>query len=455
MGVCKSELEIFRSDIEKCFRCNLCKMVPLPLIKDTRFVDACPISRHYHFHGYSGSGMQFLAHSLIDGRLTASEEMAEIAFSCRTCGYCDVACKSTMDAERTQVIQMLREHLVSEGFAPASHQQALEHLQQEFDSLRQASPHSVTPCPATPRPASPLVQWAEQNGIKVLPRWQAAVVLYGGNELRGDTHYFEIVKKIARLMQHAGVDFGVLDAEPDSGIDYYWMAYRDGFVAAAENAVSRLRSSGAQTLVTASGTSYGMFTAKYHDYGVDLAGINVLHATQFLQQLINTRKLRLTRPINARVTYHDPCFLGRQSERTERWQGVKKVELGQLEYSEPTKPIRYGRGVYAAPRELLQAIPGLEFVEMYRTREHALCCGYGGGGATEYADLIHATGQERLREASSLDVDLLVTACGYCERQFRRAQSQPGDNDNAASALRVVDIVELIYKAAAVSAADV
>lgn len=439
MGVCKSELEIFRSDIEKCFRCNLCKMVPLPLIKDTRFVDACPISRHYHFHGYSGSGMQFLAHSLIDGRLTASEEMAEIAFSCRTCGYCDVACKSTMDAERTQVIQTLREHLVSEGFAPASHQQALERIQQKADSLRQASP---------------LVQWAEQNGIKVLPRQQAAVVLYGGNELHGDADYFEVVKKIARLMQHAGVDFGVLDAEPDSGIDFYWMAYRDGFVAAAKDAVNCLRSSGAQTLVTASGTSYGMFTAKYHDYGVDLDGIKVLHATQYLQQLIQTRKLRLTRPINARVTYHDPCFLGRQSERTERWQGVKKVELGQLEYSEPTKPIRYGRGVYDAPRELLQAIPGLEFVEMYRIREHALCCGYGGGGAAEYADLIHATGQERLREASSLDVDLLVTACGYCERQFRQAQAQPGENDSASSALRVVDIVDLIYKAAAVSAAD-
>lgn len=432
MGVEVAELERFRADIEKCFRCNLCKMVPLPLIKDTRFVDACPISRHYHFHGYSGSGLQFLAHSLIDGRLTPNAEMAEIAFSCRACGYCDVACKSTMDAERTQVIQTLREHLADAGCAPASHQQALARFQQQGRVRGTDAP-------------SPLVQWAQANGIKVLPRDSAAVLLLAGSELHGDGDYFDVVKKLARLLQKAGVDFGVLEVEPETAVDLYWMACRDAFVSAARATVDTLYQSGVNAVVTPSATAYGMLVAKYYDYGVDLENIRVWHATQFLQHLVDTRKLRLTRPVSARVTYHDPCYLGRHSERTERWQGVKKVALGQLEYSEPRKPVRYGRGEYEAPRALLRAIPGLELVEMPRTREHALCCGYGGGGHEEYGELIQSTGSERLREADSLAVDLLVSACGFCERQFRQVQSTAPE----ATALRVIDIVELVYKAAA------
>lgn len=428
-----AELEKYRVDINKCFRCNLCKMVPLPLIKDTRFVSACPISSHYKFHAYSGSGLQFLAHSLIDGRTKASQELAEIAFSCRTCGYCDVACKSIMDAERTQVIQTMREHLVEEGFAPPSSREAIENLR------RHGHIEGAV--------ASPLVDWAKSNGIKVLPAQTADVVLYAGSELKGDAAYFEVVKKFAKLLTAAGIDFGVLDDEPCSGIHAYWMAYRDDFIKAARKTTAKLHEAGVKTVVTASGTSLGMLRAKYYDYGIDLGGVEVKHASELLRELLRKKKLKLRREVKATATYHDPCFLGRQSERTEKWEGETLVALGQLRYEDPPKQIRYGaKGVYDAPRDVINAIPGLTFVEMPRIKEHALCCGYGGGGNKEYADLTASSGNERLREAESVNAEVLVTACGFCERHFRDTQKA----STGAPALRVVDMIDLVFEAAGI-----
>jgi Fe-S oxidoreductase len=412
-------------------------MVPLPLIKDTRFVSACPISSKYKFHAYSGSGLQFLAHSLIDGRTKASEEMAEIAFSCRTCGYCDVACKSIMDAERTQVIQTMREHLVEEGFAPKSNQEAIENFRRhghvEGDVL------------------SPLVGWAKANGIKVLPAEKAEVLLYAGSELKGDANYFEVVKKFAKLLKAAKIDFGVLDDEPCSGIHAYWMAYREDFVAAARKTADKIASAGVKTVVTASGTSLGMLRAKYNDYGIDLGTVQIAHATEVLKDLLQAGKLKLSKRVSVKATYHDPCFLGRQSERTEQWQGESRVAFGQVRYEVPPKPIRYGsKGVYDAPRDVIHAIPGIEFVEMPRIKEHALCCGYGGGANKEYRELTEATGNERLQEAESVNADVLVTACGFCERHFRATQKAPEGGNAGKPAMRVVDIIDLVFEASGI-----
>jgi Fe-S oxidoreductase len=427
-----AELERHREDINKCFRCNLCKIVPLPLIRDVDFVSACPISSHYHHHAWSGSGLQFLAHSLIDGRLEASADMAEVAFACRVCGYCDVACKSIMDAERSGVIQALREHLVDAGFAPASNRAALENMRQYGH--------------ATGVAGTRVADWARVQGIKVLPEQQAPVLLLAGDELHTDPAAFAVLQKLAALLERAGIDFGVLADEPASGIHAWWAAGREMFSQAAQAMASEIAACGARTVVTASGTALGMLRAKYADYGVSLPNIEVRHASELLAELLRRGKLRpqqASRPL--RVTYHDPCFLGRHAEPTEQWDGEVRVAFGQLRYEEPPKAVRYGtRGVYDAPREVLQSLPGVELVEMPRIREYALCCGYGGGGLPEYAELVDASGRERLREAASVAPDVLATACGFCAHHFRATQAgvdAPGRD------LRVADLVDLVHAA--------
>lgn len=427
-----AELERYRDDINKCFRCNLCKMAPLPLIRDVDFVSACPISSHYHHHAWSGSGLQFLAHSLIDGRLAASADMAEVAFACRTCGYCDVACKSIMDAERTGVIQALREHLVEAGFAPASNRAALENMRQHGH--------------ATGAVSTPVADWARAQGIKVLPEQSAATLLLAGDELHSDPAAFAVLQKLAAMLGWAGIDFGVLADEPASGVHAWWAAGRTELQQAARSMAERITACGVRTVVTASGSALGMLRAKYADYGVSLPGIEIRHASELLADLLRRGKLR-PRPDAPplRVTYHDPCFLGRHAEPTEPWAGEVRVAFGQLRYEEPPKAIRYGtRGIYDAPREVLRALPGVELVEMPRIREYALCCGYGGGSLSEYAELVDASGRERLREAASVEPNVLATACGFCAHHFRSTQAGA---DAPGRHLRVADLIDLVHDA--------
>ena len=115
-----SKLMQLEADMKKCFRCSLCKMVPLPTVLDSRYSNGCPANRELHFHGYSGSGKSIAGLSLIEGRIEVDQALAEIAFSCTACGLCDVSCKFIMEAERHQINMALREHLVDEGFGPSS-----------------------------------------------------------------------------------------------------------------------------------------------------------------------------------------------------------------------------------------------------------------------------------------------------------------------------------------------
>jgi Fe-S oxidoreductase len=110
-----SKLAHLEADMKKCFRCSLCKMVPLPTVLDSRYSNGCPASRELHFHGYSGSGKSIAGLSLIERRVDVDEALAEIAFACTACGLCDVSCKFIMEAERHQVNMALREHVVDEA----------------------------------------------------------------------------------------------------------------------------------------------------------------------------------------------------------------------------------------------------------------------------------------------------------------------------------------------------
>jgi heterodisulfide reductase subunit D len=121
--------------------------------------------------------------------------------------------------------------------------------------------------------------------------------------------------------------------------------------------------------------------------------------------------LKLTKPVNLKVTYHDPCHLGRHS------------------------------GVYEAPRKLLKMIPGLELIEMERHGENARCCGAGGGLKSGYPDIQNKISQTRIREAEATGATELVSACPFCY-QGLQVGIQALD-----SKLTMRDITELVLMA--------
>ncbi len=432
MGLAK--LRQLEADMKKCFRCSLCKMVPLPTVLDSRYVDACPANLEFQFHGYSGSGKSIMALSLIEGRIEVDDTLAEISFACTACGLCDVACKFIMEAERHQVNMALREHIVDEGFGPPAHREMIENLE------RHGHPGG--------RPRSDSSSWSEGLGLKTAPVDQAPVLLLAGCMARGAPDASRVVGKLARLLVRAGVDFAILGEEESCcGLPAYWTGHRDLFTSIATRAVRRLDELGAQTIVTVSGSCLGAIRSKYPEYA-SAPRARVLHATELLARLVEEGKLPLPRPVRRRVTYHDPCYLGRQSEPPLVWEGEYKTTHGCMTYADPPRQINRGvAGVFDEPRSLLRAIEGLDFVEMARIREYSFCCGGGGGVPMAHPEMARRTALQRLEEAASVEADCLVTACHHCRSNLSGARSSADG-----WLLPVTDIIDLFYEAAGMEA---
>jgi len=135
-------------------------------------------------------------------------------------------------------------------------------------------------------------------------------------------------------------------------------------------------------------------------------GIEVIHSSQLANELLNGGKLKpKARSPIGRVTYHDPCHLGRHME------------------------------VYEEPRQALAMLP-IEFVEMYPSRNNAWCCGAGGGVKSTFPDLAQATASKRLEQARATNADVLVSACPFCKRNLSDA--------NRGHMGRVLDLVEIV-----------
>jgi Fe-S oxidoreductase len=422
------KLESLRHEMQKCVRCSLCKLVPMPTIQDTRFTSACPPVNEYHFHAYSGGGIQVMALALLDERIELDPDLAQIVAACTTCGLCDVACKFIMAAERQEVIMALKEHLVEGGMALAGQRQKRNNLEQYGYSAGE--------------PNLPPGQWAQGLGIKHLPEESARVLLYAGAGTCQDAHHAASARKLARLLQKANIDFGILaENEPDSGIEAYWTGHRQSFEKQAGQVVDLLDQTGVQTIVALCGEDLGMLRGKYPSYSRALQA-RVVHASEFLLPLIKKGRLRLSQRINQTVTYHDPCYLGRQSEPAQAWQGEELHTHGVMTYFVPPKPINYGvNGVYEAPRQILGMIPGLRLVEMQRVREYAFCCGGGGGVPDTHPAVARSAALQRIEEASAQSAETLVTACQHCQQNLTHWQG--GDNP-----MPVVDLVDIVYEAA-------
>jgi Fe-S oxidoreductase len=217
------------------------------------------------------------------------------------------------------------------------------------------------------------------------------------------------------------------------------MGYREEFARLARANLSAWAEAGVKTVVTSCADGYHAFKRLYPQLG---SQVEALHTVELVDRLLKAGKLKLRSEVPLRVTYHDPCHLGRQGEPYVPWRGVEKKIKKQIIVYEPKRPRYNGAwGVYDPPRDILKAIPGLELVEMERTREYSWCCGAGGGVREAYPEYADWTAGERIAEARATGAEALVSACPWCQRSFRDALHARGE------AMKVYDIVELVQKA--------
>ena len=227
-----------------------------------------------------------------------------------------------------------------------------------------------------------------------------------------DVRVQEATRLVARVLQVAGVDFGILyDGERNAGNDVRRAGEEGLFEVLAEHNVGQLSRARFRRIVTTDPHTLNTLRHEYPDFGGDY---EVWHYSQLLSALLRDGHLTVARPVGRRVTYHDPCYLARYSEVT------------------------------AAPREVLAAI-GAELVEMPRNGANTFCCGAGGGRIwMDDSGLRERPSEQRIREAAGLHaITDFVTACPKDLTMYTAAAKATGHADRMA----VLDLVELVAAA--------
>jgi Fe-S oxidoreductase len=349
----------------------------------------CPISRYDP--DYSP---RKIVYSITDGKADGIVTDGRL-WSCITCYMCEQRCQSGV--RYTELIKSLRVNSYQAGcHGECTHGGALQSLMHIMtaDSLRQNR-----------------LDWVSKD-LKVTDK---ADVLY----FVGCQPYFDVVfsdlkvksletaKGAVKLLNRLDIVPALLPNERCCGHDLLWSGHTGHFMKLAEHNLKEIQKLGAKQVVTTCPEGYLTLKYEYPRYFGSI-DFEVVHITELLAEAIKNGKLQFRR-LNRKVTYHDPCRLGRFE------------------------------GIYDAPRTIINAIPDVELVEMPRNRANALCCGT--QAWINCGTINKQIQDERLREAVSTGADVLLTSCPKCKIHFTCALSN-GRLEEATD-LRIEDIVSL------------
>ncbi|MDD5288170.1 MAG: (Fe-S)-binding protein [Dehalococcoidales bacterium] len=378
----------YADTIHRCFRCGYCKFPT-----DWTDVNNCPAYARFRLETYSCGGRLWLTRAWLSGDIEWTDHLAQILYSCTACKNCEVKCPLRFNVDILNMITAAKGEMVEAGKIPAAVKEFLENIQ------RQGNPYGSS--------RAKRGEWLEGTGVTKFNGQD--YLLYIGCEGSYDTRAQQTARALANVLQKTGISFGVLgDEENCDGNEVSKLGEEALFEILAEDNITRFKSLDVKRIVTLSPHSYNAIKNDYPKYG---GNFEVLHYTQLLQNLINEGKLGISGKLNARVTYHDPCFLG-------RWNGE-----------------------YDAPRAILNSIPGVQLIEMEKNRDGALCCG--GGGGNFYIDSLGGSedspARRRVREANETGANVLAVACPNCLTMLEDAVKAEGIEGS----LAVKDISEI------------
>jgi Fe-S oxidoreductase len=420
-------LEDFAAEMDRCSQCSYCKWIPFDQMKSWRYAKNCPSVAFHNFNSYSARGRYAVARSLLRGHSGYTDTVRDIAFTCLTCGSCDVSCKvCRYNLEPLDMVRELKFRLVQDGQGLEAHRAILQSLDQEQNTMRQ--------------PSARRGDWADGLDVPRLFSDKAEILFHAGCRLSYDNDLQQSARTAVLLLKDAGVGVGIMgEREVCCGGRIYSMGYRDEFARFARANMAAWARAGVKIVVTSCADGYHAFKRLYPPLG---SRVQVFHTVEFLARLLQEGKLTFRTNVPMTITYHDPCHLGRQGEPYVAWNGGEIKIKRQIVVYEPKRPRYNGAwGVYDPPRQLLRKIPGVELVEMERIREYSWCCGAGGGVREAYPEYSQWTAGERLAEARATGAEALVSACPWCERNLKDAAAALGEP------LPVYDVVELVQKA--------
>jgi heterodisulfide reductase subunit D len=296
-------------------------------------------------------------------------------YECSTCGQCQIVCPANIDT--VSLWEDIRRLVVTAGYGPLEPQKVLVKSVKAYDNPWQ-------------QPRAGRTKWArraQKDNVLIAPpreikKTGAQTLLFLGCTAVYDVNVKQIAISTLNILESLGVDYGCLGGEEKCCGSVLLRMGDPEFERIAGDNIRQLNSLGIQTLVS---SCSGCFKTIKEDYPkVGKLNFEVLHTVEFLRRMLEDKKLPFVQPLERKVTYHDPCHLGRAS------------------------------GVFDDPRVLMEAIPGLELIEMPRSGPYSRCCGAGGGLKSGYPDIQNKMAQERVREAESTGASELISACPFC-----------------------------------------
>ncbi|MBI1817567.1 MAG: (Fe-S)-binding protein [Deltaproteobacteria bacterium] len=318
----------------------------------------------------------------------------QVLWDCTTCRACEEACPVLI--EYVDKIVDMRRHLVQEEsrFPPE--------LARTFKGLEtQSNPWGID--------AGTRGDWANGLDIPLLAdKPDAEYLYYVGCAGSFDDRNKKTTIALSKILKQAGVDFAILGGEePCNGETARRIGNEYLFQSMAQMAVETLNGHQVKKILTNCPHCFNTLKNEYPQFG---GNFQVVHATEFVKQLIADGKIEFT--VNGRqaVTYHDSCYLGRYND------------------------------IFEAPRDILGTIPGLELREMARNRRTGMCCGAGGGKMWFEEDPDKRVNTRRVEQALETNPDVVAVACPYCMTMVDDGIKGKGVEEK----VRALDVMELV-----------
>ena len=360
--------EIFKM----CFQCGLCDAV-------------CPWNKVRPFS---------MRKIIREAAFGLTEIEGEDIWRCTTCGTCPAQCPRGV--KQIDVSVALRRVATEYDVFPAS-----------VKSARTARASLISEGNPLQGERKKRADWAKDLSVKTYAEGME-VLYFVGCYLSYDPRMKKVATATANILKKAGVEFGILgDQESCCGESIRKTGSEQVFKDLARKNIKTFIDNGVKKIIVSSPHCFHTFKNEYPEFMVNF---EIVHMSQYILELINDGRLSLKGEFPQRVTYHDPCYLGRHNN------------------------------VYDEPRDLLKKIEGLELVEMENSRKNSLCCGGGGGRIWMDTPREERFSDIRLKQATEVGAQILATACPYCITNFEESRL----NLEYEKVIEVKDITEII-----------
>ncbi|MGV9171173.1 MAG: (Fe-S)-binding protein [Promethearchaeia archaeon] len=394
--------------VMSCMGCGDCGYAIRPAVG--RYL-TCPVKEakgKEAFEIFFSRGKMTVMKSVLEGKLPLSKELAEFVYQCSQCGNCTEVCHQTHNEnivlntskwiEHVDVWDALRRDLIDSGYAPLEkHAKLIEYM----NELDMKNPYAEEKAKKS--------QWAE--GFSNIKEAGEFAIFAGCTMPLRQT---ETLKNMMKIFEAAGKEIAYSKDEWCCGSIAMRIGDYDSVKEEVNHNIDLFKNMGAKTVFS---PCAGCFRTLKKDYPEIIGGelpFEVKHVTEVLAEMINNGEVpfKEQQREKLKVTYHDPCHLGRHMD------------------------------LYDIPREVIKKIPGIELIEMRRNRNNAWCCGAGGGLKSQFPELAVDISKDRIEEAVETDAEILLTSCPFCVSNLQDALAEM--DQEIQEKIRVVDIIDFI-----------